>query len=442
MHFIEILLGKISDQVWGWPMVVLLFGTHVFLTFRLKGIQRYVFKGIRFSLQRKKEGEGDISQFGALATALAATVGTGNIAGVATAVAAGGPGAILWMWLTGVFGIATKYGEALLAVKYRQVTPNGSMAGGPMYVLEKGLKSKPLGITFAILTAVAAFGIGNTVQSNSIATLMNETTGTAPWITGIVLTILTAAVILGGISSIAKTCEKLVPFMALLYVIGCVSLLIIFSDKIVDAVILICKSAFTGHAAIGGFIGAGVRNAIRYGIARGLFSNESGMGSAPIVAAAAQTKNAVRQALVSATGTFWDTVVICALTGIVIVASGAWQSGATGVALSKEAFSHLTGIGPAFLTIGLFTFVFSTILGWSYYGEKAAEYLFGQRIVKPYRYLWVAAVFVGALVKVPVVWSFADVANALMAIPNLIALLLLSGVIVKETRDYFTSGEE
>jgi len=442
MHFIETVLGKISDQVWGWPMVILLFGTHIFLTFRLKGIQRYIIRGIRFSLQRKKEGDGDISQFGALATALAATVGTGNIAGVATAVAAGGPGAILWMWLTGVFGIATKYGEALLSVKYRQVTPNGTMAGGPMYVLEKGLKSKPLGITFAILTAIAAFGIGNTVQSNSIATLIHETTGTAPWITGIVLTILTAAVILGGISSIAKTCEKLVPFMALLYVIGCLSLLVMFSDKIIDSISLICKSAFSGHAAIGGFIGAGVRNAIRYGIARGLFSNESGMGSAPIVAAAAQTKNPVRQALVSATGTFWDTVVICALTGIVIVASGAWQSGATGVALSKEAFSNLTGIGPTFLTIGLFTFVFSTILGWSYYGEKAAEYLFGQGIIKPYRYLWVAAVLVGALVKVPVVWSFADVANALMAIPNLIALILLSGVIAKETKDYFNSGEE
>lgn len=442
MRHIEALLGTIGDYVWGWPMVVVLFGTHIFLTVRLKGIQRYIIHGIKLSLKRDKEGEGDISQFGALTTALAATVGTGNIAGVATAVAAGGPGAVLWMWLTGVFGIATKYGEALLSVKYRQVTPNGTMAGGPMYVLEKGLKCKPLGIIFAVLTAIAAFGIGNTVQSNSIANLMLETTGIAPWITGIVLTVFTAMVILGGIRFIARACEILVPFMALLYVIGCVLLLVMFAGRIGDSIMLIFKSAFSGHAALGGFAGAGVRAVIRYGIARGLFSNESGMGSAPIVAAAAQTKNAVRQALVSATGTFWDTVVICALTGIVIVASGAWQSGATGVALSKEVFSNLTRVGPLLLTIGLFTFVFSTILGWSYYGEKAAEYLLGQGVIKPYRYLWVIAVFVGAIVKVPVVWSFADIANALMALPNLIALLLLSGVIVRESKEYFASREK
>lgn len=442
MQTLEVVLGKIGDLVWGPPMLVLLFGTHLFLTFRLKGIQRFVFRGIRYSFQRKKEGKGDISQFGALTTALAATVGTGNIAGVATAIAAGGPGAVLWMWLTGVFGIATKYGEALLAVKYRIETPNGTMAGGPMYVLEKGLKCKWLGAVFAVLTAIAAFGIGNTVQSNSIATLLTETADIAPWMTGTGLSLLTALVILGGITSIARTCEKLVPFMAFLYIAGCFSLLVIFASKIGSSVQLILSSAFTGHAAVGGFLGAGVRASVRYGIARGLFSNESGMGSAPIVAAAAQTKNAVRQALVSASGTFWDTVVICALTGVVIVASGEWTGGATGVALSKKAFGHLGVAGPIFLTVGLFTFVFSTILGWSYYGEKAAEYLFGQRIVRPYRYFWVLAVWIGAVVEVPVVWSFADIANALMAVPNLIALLLLSGIIVRETGGYFTGNDE
>jgi alanine or glycine:cation symporter, AGCS family len=442
MQLIEELLGKINGFVWGPPMLLLLFGTHIFLTFRLKGIQRYIFKGIKLSFQRKKEGNGDISQFGALTTALAATVGTGNIAGVATAIATGGPGAVFWMWLTGVFGIATKYAEALLSVKFRIVSPDGKMAGGPMYVLERGLKNRPLGIAFALLTAVAAFGIGNTVQSNSIASLMFETTGLPSWITGIVLMVLTALVILGGIASIAKTCERLVPFMVLLYIAGCVTLLILFAPKIGSTLQLIVSSAFTGHAAVGGFLGATIRSSIRFGIARGLFSNESGMGSAPIVAAAAQTKSPVRQALVSATGTFWDTVVICALTGIVIVASGEWTGGQTGVALSKATFAHLTRIGPIMLTIGLSTFVFSTILGWSYYGEKAAEYLFGQRIIMPYRYLWVVAVMVGAIVKVPVVWSFADIANALMALPNLLSLLLLSGVIVKETREYFLNNDE
>ena len=442
MSLLQTVLDNVGTWVWGPLTLVVLFGTHIFLTVRLGGIQRHIFKGIRLSFLRKNEGSGDISQFGALTTALAATVGTGNIAGVATAIAAGGPGAVFWMWLTGVFGIATKYSEALLSVKYRIVTPDGTMAGGPMYVLERGMKCKPLGILFAFLTAIAAFGIGNTVQSNSIASLMYETTNIAPWITGIILTLLTALVILGGISSISRTCERLVPFMALLYIVGCIVLLVLFSSKIGSALQLILSGAFTGQAAVGGFIGVTVRSSIRYGIARGLFSNESGMGSAPIVAAAAQTRSPVRQALVSATGTFWDTVVICALTGIVIVASGEWTGGATGVALSKAAFAHLSGFGPIMLTIGLFTFVFSTILGWSYYGEKAAEYLFGQRIVRPYRYLWVAAVMAGSVVKVPVVWAFADIANALMAFPNLISLLFLSGVIVKETRDYFRNNND
>jgi AGCS family alanine or glycine:cation symporter len=415
-------------------MLVLLFGTHLFLTVRLGFIQRYIGRAIRLSWSRSDEGAGDISHFAALMTALAATIGTGNVVGVATAIAAGGPGAVLWMWLTGVFGIATKYGEALLAVKYRVTMPDGSMAGGPMYVLERGLKCRWLGLLFAAFTVLASFGIGNMVQANSVAALVRETTGISPWITGIVMTVLTAVVILGGIQSIARTCTRLVPFMAIFYVVGCLILLAAGWRTIPATIELILSSAFTGHAAVGGFLGAGMREAMRFGIARGLFSNESGMGSAPIVAAAAQTRNPVRQALVSSTGTFWDTVVICAMTGLVLVNSGVWTQGLNGASMTKAAFAAIPVIGPTVLTIGLLTFVFSTILGWSYYGEKAAEYLLGPRAIKPYRLLWVAAVMLGAVTTLPMVWSFADIANALMAIPNLIALIALSGVIAAETR--------
>ena len=314
MESLDNLLGHISDLVWGIPLLVLLFGTHIFLTIRLKFIQRFIGKAIKISFSRKKEGEGDITQFGALTTALAATIGTGNIVGVATAVASGGPGAVLWMWLTGVFGIATKYSEALLSVKYRITTKDGLMAGGPMYVLEKGMNNKFLAVLFAAFTAVTAFGIGNMVQANSISSLVYETFNISPWISGGVMTILTAVVILGGIKSIANVCEKLVPFMAVFYVLGCLIILGLNFSTLPQTFKLIFESAFTGQAAIGGFLGAGVREAIRFGIARGLFSNESGLGSAPIVAAAAQTKNPVRQALVSSTGTFGDTVVVCAMT--------------------------------------------------------------------------------------------------------------------------------
>jgi len=429
-------LGSISDWVWGPPLLILLVGTHLFLTFRLRFIQRYLFKAIKISFQRKREGEGDISQFGALMTALAATIGTGNIVGVATAVAAGGPGAVLWMWLTGVFGIATKYSEALLSVEYRVKNSLGTMCGGPMYVLERGLKAKWLGILFAIFTAVAAFGIGNMVQANSISSLLFETYHLSPWISGSALTILTAVVILGGIKSIARFCEFLVPFMAIFYVLGCIYLLWLHAETLPATVILIFKSAFTGQAALGGFLGAGVREAMRFGVARGLFSNEAGLGSAPIVAAAAQTKNPVRQALVSSTGVFWDTVVVCAMTGLVVVNSGDWSQGLKGAALTKTAFSHIPTIGPTILSVGLMTFVFSTILGWSYYGEKAMEYLLGTKMVKPYRCLWVAAVMVGSVATLPMVWSFADIANGMMAIPNLISLIALNGVLVKITRKY------
>jgi AGCS family alanine or glycine:cation symporter len=422
-------------------MLVLLFGTHVFLTFRLGFIQRYVFRGIRLSLQRTREGEGDVSHFGALTTALAATIGTGNIVGVATAISLGGPGAVLWMWLTGVFGIATKYAEALLAVKYRITTPSGAMAGGPMYVLERGMNCRWLGLVFAAFTAIAAFGIGNMTQANSIAGLAQESFHMPPWITGILLTVFTAAVILGGIRSIAKVCQILVPFMALFYVAGCLILLAMGWETLPATVRLILESAFTGHAAIGGFAGAGIKEAMRYGISRGLFSNEAGMGSAPIVAAAAQTTNPVRQALVSATGVFWDTVVVCLMTGLVLVNSGAWQEGLKGAALTHAAFETFPTIGPILLTVGLLTFVLSTILGWSYYGEKAVEYLFGPRAILPYRWLWVAAVMVGSTLKLSVVWDFSDIANALMSLPNLISLLVLSRVIARETREHLPNTQ-
>lgn len=436
MQAVEQFLQTISDNVWGYPMLILLFGTHLYLTFRTGFIQKYIFTAIKISFRRDKEGEGDVSQFGALVTALAATIGTGNIVGVATAVAAGGPGAVLWMWLTGVFGIATKFSEALLSVKYRITAKDGTMAGGPMYVLERGMNNKPLAITFALLTAVTAFGIGNMVQANSISSLAAESLGAPTWLSGILLTAVTALVILGGIKSIARVCELLVPFMAVFYVIGCVILLIIGFNTLGDTIALIFKSAFTGHAAIGGFLGAGMKEAMRYGVARGLFSNESGLGSAPIVAAAAQTKNPLRQALVSSTGTFWDTVVVCALTGLVVVNSGEWMNGYKGAALTHKAFSDIPVIGPLVLTVGLLTFVYSTILGWSYYGEKAAEYLFGAKVIFPYRLLWVIAVFLGSVLSLPIVWTFADITNALMALPNLISMLALGGIVVSETKKY------
>lgn len=450
MEYLEQILGKISDIVWGYPLLILLMGTHIFLTLRLRFIQRFIPLAIKISLSRKREGAGEISQFGALTTALAATIGTGNIVGVATAVSAGGPGAVLWMWLTGVFGIATKYSEALLSVNFRTRNPKGEVVGGPMYVLEKGLKAKWLGVVFAFLTAVAAFGIGCMVQANAISSLFRETlihhgvsedgARTSTYYVGALLAIFTAVVILGGVKWIASFCEKLVPFMVIVYVLGCLILLAIHFEKIPHTISLIFSSAFTGQAAMGGFLGATIKEAIRFGVARGLFSNESGLGSAPIIAAAAQTKNSVRQALVSMTGTFWDTVVVCAMTGLVLVNSGKWEAGHGGAALTKEAFTDLSFFGPAILTISLFTFVFSTILGWEYYGERAAEYLFGEKVQIPYRILWVILVFVGCIVALKSVWSFADIANGLMAVPNLISLLLLSKIVVSQTDRFLISG--
>jgi alanine or glycine:cation symporter, AGCS family len=441
MKSLQTFMSEFSGWVWGPPLIILLFGTHLFLTFRLGFIQRHLGRMIRLSFRKGGEGEGDVSHFGALTTALAATIGTGNIYGVAGAVALGGPGAVLWMWLTGVFGVATKYAEALLSVKYRVRTPAGTMAGGPMYVLERGMNARWLGLIFAGFTALAAFGIGNMTQANAIVSLLKgsfaaEHAVTVEWTAGLAMAVLTAAVILGGIRSIARFCEVLVPFMAIFYVLGCLAILVKNWAVLPETVAVIFKTAFTGQAAVGGFVGAGIREALRYGIARGLFSNESGLGSAPIVAAAAQTRNPVRQALVSATGTFWDTVVICALTGLVLVSSGHWREGLGKADLTRAAFADLHAIGPVVLSVGLLTFVFSTILGWSYYGEKAVEYLFGTRAVTPYRWLWVAAVVVGSIAPLPMVWDFSDALNGLMALPNLVSLILLSGVVAAETRQH------
>lgn len=439
------LTEDISGIVWGWPMIILLLGTHIFLTLRLKFPQRKIGTAIRLSIKRDKDATGDVSQFGALATSLAATIGTGNIIGVATAVSLGGPGAVLWCWLTGVFGIATKYGEGLLAIKYRVKTDDGRMLGGPMYALERGLKMKWLGVLFCVFASVASFGIGNTVQANAISENLSlvmqgwmepETT---KMVTGFVMAALVGFVVIGGVKSIARWCTALVPMMAVLYVLGCIYILCANHAYLGTAISLIFQEAFSLKAVGGGTAGTVLMAAARYGIARGLFSNESGMGSAPIVAAAAQTKNPVRQALVSSTGTFWDTVIICAITGLVIVSSIIAYPEINvkdGGMLTKKAFGMIPYIGTPILTFGILTFAFSTILGWSYYGERAMEYLAGKRSIVFYRVLYILLVFAGSTMSLALVWNLADIMNALMAVPNLLSLLLLSGVIAKETQHY------
>lgn len=453
------ILNYISDLLWGYPMIILLFGTHIYLTIRLKFPQRKIFTAIKLSVTKDKDGDGDVSQFAALATALAATIGTGNIIGVGTAIALGGPGAVMWCWLTGVFGIATKYSEGLLAVKYRQKSEKGHMIGGPMYVLQEGLHSRWAGMLFAIFTAIAAFGIGSTVQANAISSLASDVMGINPWVSGVIITFLVGLVLIGGIKSIARVCSALVPFMALVYVVGCIVILCMESAYVWPAIKLIVSSAFTGHAVGGGVLGSSIMIAARYGIARGLFSNESGLGSAPIVAASAQTSNPVRQALVSASGTFWDTVVICAVTGIVIVSCvlsyadvSMIENGVLrhvfemelqeklkvldGGALTRIAFSQIPYVGAPLLMFGLFTFAFSTILGWSLYAQRAVEYIGGYKLSKVYVWLFLVAVFLGSAINLNTVWTMADIFNALMAIPNLCALILLSKVLVKDT-DYY-----
>lgn len=437
---LETAVAAAASFVWGPPLLIALVGVHLYMTLKLGFIQRRVPTMIRLSFAKDAGGAGDVSPWASLATAMAATVGTGNIVGVATALSLGGPGALFWMWLTGVFGIATKYAETFIAVKYRHTKADGTHAGGAMYVLRDQLKLPALGAVFAGLAAFAAFGIGNLVQANSIADFTTERTGAPGWATGLVLAALTAAVIFGGIRSIARVCQWLVPLMIVGYMTGCLFLLAKFADRIPGALALILESAFAGHAAVGGFLGAGIAQAVRYGVARGLFSNESGMGSAPIVAAAARSTHPVRQALVSASATFWDTVVVCACTGVALVVASDWSSGLRGVALTANAFNHLGELGPWFLYLSLATFCFSTILGWAYYGERGAEFLFGPRILTGYRIAWVVAVFIGSTLSLQLVWDFADVANGLMVVPNLIALFLLRNVIAADTRAYFAKN--
>lgn len=437
------LVTWVDGKVWGWGMILLLLGTHLFMTVRTGFIQRKtITKGIKLSVSKEPDADGEVSQFGALATALASTIGTGNIIGVGTAVALGGPGAVLWCWLTGVFGIATKYSESLIAVKYRVKTEDGRMQGGAMYALERGLHMRWLGLIFAVFAGFASFGIGCATQVNAIATVCNENLHINKAVVGIIIGVLTAVVIFGGIKSIARVCERLVPFMALFYVLGCIVILGINYDYIIPAITTICRLAFQPGAAAGGLIGSGIMLAMRYGVARGLFSNESGMGSAPIAAAAAQTRNPVRQALVSSTGTFWDTVVVCLMTGLVLVSTIMKNPAINaneitdGGVLTSLAFDQIPIIGPLILVVGIISFAFSTILGWAYYGERCVEYFAGKKGLIPYRVLYIAVAVIAPVVALDVVWDIADILNALMAIPNLIAVLLLSTVIVKETKKY------
>ena len=437
------LVTWVDGKVWGWGMILLLLGTHLFMTIRTGFIQRKtITKGIKLSVSKEPDADGEVSQFGALATALASTIGTGNIIGVGTAVALGGPGAVLWCWLTGVFGIATKYSESLIAVKYRVKTEDGRMQGGAMYALERGLHMRWLGLIFAVFAGFASFGIGCATQVNAIATVCNENLHINKAVVGIIIGVLTAVVIFGGIKSIARVCERLVPFMALFYVLGCIVILGINYDYIIPAITTICRLAFQPGAAAGGLVGSGIMLAMRYGVARGLFSNESGMGSAPIAAAAAQTRNPVRQALVSSTGTFWDTVVVCLMTGLVLVSTIMKNPAINaneitdGGVLTSLAFDQIPVIGPLILVVGIISFAFSTILGWAYYGERCVEYFARKKGLIPYRVLYIAVAVIAPVVALDVVWDIADILNALMAIPNLIAVLLLSPVIVKETKRY------
>lgn len=440
MEQLNAFLAAASGYVWGIPLLVLLVGTGILLTVRLRCIQVTMLPhALKETFARPKSNEaGDVSHFEALMIALAATIGTGNIIGVATAISVGGPGALFWMWMTAAFGMATKYAEGVLAVKYRVVDENGEMAGGPMYYLERGLGQKWLGVMFALFGSIAAFGIGNMVQANAVAGNLKETFGVAPWITGVVLTLFTALVILGGVKNIGTVSSWMVPIMAVVYVSGCLAILARFAGEIPNALALVFHEAFTGSAATGGFVGATVMLAIQKGVSRGVFSNESGMGSAPIAAAAAKTNEPCEQALVSMTGTFIDTIIVCTMTGLVLIVTGAWNSGAEVSALTKSAFDiGLPGnYGGYIVSFGIVFFAYSTIIGWGYYGEKCMEYLLGVKALVPYRLVFALAVGVGSVVKLELVWNFSDVMNGLMAVPNLIGLLGLSGVIVSETNRF------
>lgn len=441
MELIEKIVSTLSGIVWGAPMLVLLVGTGIYLTVILKGMQFWALPhAMKLIFHKEEDGAGEISHFAALMTALAATVGIGNIVGVATAITLGGPGAVFWMWMTGLVGMATKYSEAVLAVKYRQHSHHHGFKGGPMYYLTYGLNMPKLGLAFALFTALAAFGIGNMTQANAVATILETQMSVPTWVTGVVLLTLTAVVILGGIKSIGHFTSFLVPFMILVYV--AVSLVILFMnlDKLPHALSLIFYHAFNPIAAGGGFVGATMAAAIRYGVARGVFSNESGLGSAPIAAAAAKTSDPVRQALVSMTQTFIDTLVVCSMTALIILISPFWQEGVSPGLLTMKSFElYLGSFGTIVVVVSTVLFAYSTILGWSYYGEKAFEYLLGERFIRLYRVLFIAGVMVGSMMKLEFVWNFSDLMNGMMAIPNLIALLLLSKVIASESKRYFES---
>ncbi len=444
MQPLENILNQISSYIWGPVMLALLLGIGVYLTF---GLKFFTFRRVFFAIQvlwqsRRSDRAGDITPFQALMTALSATIGTGNIAGVATAIALGGPGAIFWMWLTALFGMATKYAEALLAIEYRETNKLGQHIGGPMYYIKNGLPAKWawLATAFAFFGAFAAFGIGNMVQANSVADAVKTLFHIPTLYTAIALTLLSAVVIFGGIHRIAEVAAKLVPVMAISYVICALWVIISHFQEIPQALALIIHSAFSKTAAVGGFTGAAVWAAIRYGVARGIFSNEAGLGSAPIAHAAAKTNNPVQQGMIAMLGTFIDTIIVCTMTALVIILSGAWSSGANGAALSTMAFENsLPGIGSYVVVLGLVVFAFTTILGWSYYGERCAEYLFGSKVIWPYRVLWLIAIPVGAMSKLTLVWLVADILNGMMAIPNLIALALLSPVIFRMTVKYLNS---
>ncbi len=454
------MINAVDAAIWGPPMIALLLGSHIFLTIRTRFIQRKLPQAIKLSVTRDPDAEGDISQFGALTTALSATIGTGNIVGVATAIMAGGPGAVLWMWLTGVFGIATKYSEVYAAVKFRVKDHAGNMLGGAMFAWERAFK-KPDGtipwwaklgaIAFAVLAGVASFGIGSAVQSSSMTGIITSNfPGIPTWAIGLAIVIMVSIVIFGGVKVISRVCEKLVPFMAIAYAWGCIVILGMNIEFVWPAICLIVESAFNPQAAFGGLLGSGIMAAIQFGCARGLFSNESGLGSAPIVASAAATRNPARQALVSMTGTFWDTVVICALTGIVLVSTMLANPGlvegvmggliADGAALTSAAFATIPYVGTPILVIGMILFAYSTILGWSYYGSRCATYLFGKHAIRPYQVLYVIAAFLGAIGVADIVWTVSDITNALMALPNIIMVLMLSGLIARETRHYVYEG--
>ncbi|GAB6137192.1 alanine/glycine:cation symporter family protein [Halanaerobaculum tunisiense] len=451
MGLFQQIVSSISGFVWGSYMLVFLVGTGIYLTLGLKlrtiTKLKYAFQMLMAGRDKEKQkGEGDITPFQALMTSLAATVGTGNIAGVGTAIFLGGPGAVFWMWITALFGMAIKYGEAVLAVKYRAKSEDtGEFAGGPMYYIKNGMGEKWnwLGGAFALFAGVASFGIGNTVQSNSVARAAEQAIGLPYWGTGVILAVLTYVVIIGGIERIAEVTERLVPLMASIYVLGSIVIILVNIEQIGSAFSLIFNSAFSGHAATGGFAGAAVTQAIRFGVSRGVFSNEAGLGSAAIAHAATTTEEPVKQGVVGMLGGFLDTIVVCTMTALVIVMSGAWTSGETGAELTSKAFNlGLPGPGDLIVAFGLIFFAFSTILTWSYYGEKSFEYLFGSKVIMPYRYAWVIALFIGAIGNLEVVWNLASAMNGLMIVPNLIALLALSPVIFEETKKFFDKEQK